>query len=341
MPEPLTHVPVCRLMWKLLLMLPLHEAGPSRTQTPMNGLSDAAAAASGPGRTSAPGNQREGGGEGGRGTEGEGEREGESWRVSKSPAADFSSSSLRSFLHLSSGEDVVCWISMEMSPNTSSSSSSSSSSYPLPWQLWLLLFLAPAAAVAAADNATLLFDSGAPGVGLRNCSCSAAVQPCDEAQANALCRCRSVPRAALPPAGLQEHATLAVWAKELWVLEQLNGSAVGHLQVALCGTTAPPSGRYLALLGLRSLSVVSAAPDAAYPRQEVTVPRSGSASHVTFLDVAALGGSSPLKAYSVVAPRARGVSRHFPHLTFPLPVLSSAGGEEAGEPENLVITVVY
>lgn len=254
---------------------------------------------------------------------------------------------------------------MEMSPNTISSAS-------LPWSLWLLFFLTPVTRTTSSAptsktplpvNTTVLFDSGAPGYNLRNCSCSMPVQDCNEALANSLCRCHTVLRSALPPAGLREPGQLTVWVKELWVLEELlNRSMVCHLQLSFCGIK-PMDSQYLALLGLQTLRIHNAAPEAPYPNQEMTMsPAAGVAAelgalsfdfsssfHMTFLDVAVLNGLSTLKAYSVVGPPAHTLSQHFPHLAIPLALPSSATpddptepGKQATEPlQNLLITFVY
>lgn len=254
---------------------------------------------------------------------------------------------------------------MEMSPNTVSSA-------PLPWSLWLLFFLTPVAQTASSApapetslpvNTTLLFDIGAPGYNLRNCSCSTPVRDCNEALANALCRCHTVLRSALPPAGLREPGRLTVWVKELWVLEELlNRSMIGHLRLSFCGIK-PIDGQYVALLGLQTLRIHSAAPEAPYPDQEITIsPSAGVAAeleavsadfssslHVTFLDVAVLNGLSALKAYTVVGPPAHTFSQHFPHLASPLTLPSSATPDEPADPseaaaeslQNLLITFVY
>ncbi|XP_068581322.1 exosomal polycystin-1-interacting protein-like [Cebidichthys violaceus] len=254
---------------------------------------------------------------------------------------------------------------MEMSPNTVSS-------ILLPWSLWLLFFLtqvtqttnsAPLSDTSLSVNTTLLFNSGAPGYNLRNCSCSTPILECDEALANSLCRCHTVLRSALPPAGLREPGRLTVWVKELWALEELlNRSMVGHLLLSFCGIK-PMDSQYLALLGLRTLRIHSAAPEAPYPDQEITIsPAAGvavelealyfdlsSSFHVTFLDVAVLNGLSVLKAYSVVGPPAQRLSQQFPHLALPLSLPYSTTpedptdpSEQAAEPlQNLLITFVY
>lgn len=249
---------------------------------------------------------------------------------------------------------------MEMSPNTVSS-------VLFPWSLWLLFFLtpvtrttssAPSSEAPPPANTTLLFDSG---TSLRNCSCSAALRDCDEALANSLCRCHTAPRSALPRAGLTEPGTLTVWVKELWVLEELlNSSRVGHLRLSFCGIK-PMDSQYLALLGLRTLRIHSAVPEAPYPHQEMTIsPAAGlameiethsfdisSSLRVTFLDVAVLNGLSALKAYSVLGPPAHTLPQHFPHLALPLalPSTDTPGdptdpSEQASEPP-LLFTFVY
>ncbi|XP_068427941.1 exosomal polycystin-1-interacting protein-like [Clinocottus analis] len=254
---------------------------------------------------------------------------------------------------------------MEMSPNTVFS-------IWLPWSLWLLFLLtqvtqttnsAPLSETSLSVNTTLLFNSGAPGYNLRNCSCSTPIRECDEALANSLCRCHTVLRSALPPAGLMEPGRLTVWVKELWVLEELlNRSMVGHLLLSFCGIK-PMDSQYLALLGLRTLRIHSAAPEAPYPDQEITIsPAAGvameletldvdfsSSYHMTFLDLAVLNGLSVLKAYSVVGPPAETLAQLFPHLAPPLSLSSSRTpddppntSEQATEPlQNLLITFVY
>ncbi|XP_029314197.1 uncharacterized protein C21orf62-like [Cottoperca gobio] len=251
---------------------------------------------------------------------------------------------------------------MEMSPNTVFF-------VLLPWSLWLLFFLtpitqttssAPSSETSLPANTTLLFDSGTPGYNLRNCSCSTAVRDCDEALANSLCQCHTVLRSTLPPAGLREPGTLNVWVKELWVLEELlNSSMVGHLRLSFCGIKSMDS-QYLALLGLRTLRIHSAAPQTPYPNQEMTIsPSTGvavkpetlsfdfsSSLHVTFLDVAVLNGLSALKAYSVVGPPAHTLSQHFPHLALPLALPFSATPGDPMDPrkqplQNLLFTFVY
>lgn len=246
---------------------------------------------------------------------------------------------------------------MEMPANTVSSAS-------LPWSLWLLFFLTPVAQTTSSAsetslplNTTLLFDSGAPGYNLRNCSCSTPIQDCNEALANSLCRCHTVLRSALPPAGLREPGQLTVWVTELWVLEELlNRSMVGHLRLSFCGIK-PVHSKYLAVLGVRTLRIHSAAPEAPYPKQEITVsPPAGVAAeldalpfdfsssfHMTLLDVAVLNGLSALKAYTVLGPPAHTLSQHFPHLALPLPLPSFAEpSEPAAEPlQNLLMTFVY
>ncbi|KAM8855019.1 exosomal polycystin-1-interacting protein-like [Spinachia spinachia] len=250
---------------------------------------------------------------------------------------------------------------MEMSPNNVSS-------IVLPWSHWLLLFLtqvtlttnsAPLSDTSLSLNTTLLFNSGAPGYNLRNCSCYSPIRECDEVLANSLCRCHTVLRSSLPPAGLREPGRLAVWVKELWVLEELlNRSMVDHLLLSFCGMK-PMDSQYLVLLGLRTLRIHSAAPEASYPSQEIIIsPASevavelealyldlSSSFHVTFLDVAVLNGLSVLKAYSVVGPPAQTLSQQFPHLAVPFSLPSSATPDDPTDPsehqQNLFFTFVY
>lgn len=231
---------------------------------------------------------------------------------------------------------------MAMAPNTACSAL-------LPWPLWLFFFLAavtqttspaPTPELPVVFNTTLLFTSAAPGFNLRNCSCSAPVQDCDEALANSLCRCRTVLRSSLPPAGLWVSEQLTVWVKEVLLLEELlNRSRVHHLQLSFCGIK-PVDSRFLALLGVHTLRIT--APEAPYSRQEITIsPSAGlsaeietissNVSTVTLLDVALFNGLSAMKAYTVVGPAANTLSQHFPHL--PLP---------SGQPmQNLLLTFVY
>ncbi|XP_068185913.1 exosomal polycystin-1-interacting protein-like [Antennarius striatus] len=237
---------------------------------------------------------------------------------------------------------------MEMHHNTVSSA-------PLPWSLWLLFLLTPVAPVAA--DVALLFDSGAPTHHLRNCSCPAPVRGCDEALANALCRCHTVPRSALPPAGLGGHERLTVWVKERWVLQELlNGSRVGHLHLSFCGLP-PMDGENVALLGLRTLRIHSTAPGATYPHQEMTItPSVGVAAqlealtcgappslHVTLLDLAVLSGVSPLKAYTLVGPTAHTLHQNLPHLGLPLLDLTppASPDDPPGAAEPVLFTFIY
>lgn len=247
-----------------------------------------------------------------------------------------------------------------MSPNTVVSAS-------LPWSLWLLFILnpvtqtaisaAPSEPSAALSTTTLLFDSGAPSYNLRNCSCSTPVQDCDEALANSLCSCRTVLRSALPPAGLREPGRLNIWVKELWVLEELlKRSVVGHLHLSFCGVT-PVDSKYVALQGVRTLRIHSTAPEAPYPKQEITIsPAEGLAAeltalalesspscHMTLLDVALLNGLSALKAYTVVGPPAQTLPQHFPHLALPpaLPPSVEPVEPAADHLQNLLMTFVY
>ncbi|XP_058508417.1 uncharacterized protein C21orf62-like [Solea solea] len=249
---------------------------------------------------------------------------------------------------------------MEMSPNTVSSAL-------LLWSLWLLLSLAPiiqttlsapASGPSLLLNTTLLFNSGAPGCKLQNCSCSTPVQDCDEALAMLLCKCHTVSRSTLPRTGLRYPGHLVVWVKDLWVLEELlNGSMVSHLHLSFCGMK-PLDSRYLALLGLQTLRVHSAAPGVPYPNQEMNILSAGvavelearsfdfSSFSVTIMDVAVLNGLSSIKAYSVIGPPASVFSQHFPHLTIPLSLLSPSTpadhSEQPAKPlHNLLITFVY
>lgn len=231
---------------------------------------------------------------------------------------------------------------METPPNTARCAR-------LPWPLrWFLLLAAvppmtipaPTLAPPALLNSTLLFTGGAPGFNLRNCSCSAPVRDCDEALANAVCKCRTVLRSSLPPAGLREPGQLTIWVKEVWLLEELlNSSLVHHLQLSFCGVT-PVDSRFLVLADLQTLRIT--APEAPYTRQEITIPpsemeavssNSSSSFRLTLLDAALLNGLSAMKAYTVVGPPASSLPQLFPHL--PLPRTPPPSGQ------NLLMTFVY
>uniref|UniRef100_A0A667YH61 Uncharacterized protein n=1 Tax=Myripristis murdjan TaxID=586833 RepID=A0A667YH61_9TELE len=185
---------------------------------------------------------------------------------------------------------------------------------------------------------------GAPGHSLRNCSCSTPIQECDEALANLLCSCRTVPRSALPPAGLREPGSLIVWLKETWILEELlNRSMIGHLHLSFCGIN-PLDSQYLALIGLQTLRIhsslsssASTSSSSSFSSSSSSSPPSSSIFHMTVLDVAALNGLSALKAYSVVGPPISTLSQHFPHLPVAVPLPSSAPHNDPTEP---VITVL-
>lgn len=111
--------------------------------------------------------------------------------------------------------------------------------------------------------------------------------------------------------------------------------------------------KYVALQGVRTLSIHSTAPEAPYPKQEITIsPTEGLTAelaalafdpspscHMTLLDVALLNGLSALKAYTVVGPPAQTVTQHFPHLA---PPPSVEPVEPAAEHlQNLLMTFVY
>ncbi|XP_030642477.1 uncharacterized protein C21orf62 homolog [Chanos chanos] len=191
--------------------------------------------------------------------------------------------------------------------------------------------------VPVSRNNTLVFDSVAHGNSLRNCSCASAVRDCDEALANLLCSCRTVPRSSLPPGGLRVNSgagDLTVWVRDPWVLrELLNGSEVPELHLSLCAAT-PLDGpdRYLALFGLRKLRVHTSARGAQHPEQALNISfgpgnmeeegegvfsGGGPTLHVSFLDVSVLNGASTLKAYSVSGPPVPSLTRHFPNLALP------------------------
>ncbi|XP_017260319.1 uncharacterized protein C21orf62 homolog [Kryptolebias marmoratus] len=211
----------------------------------------------------------------------------------------------------------------------------------LPWLLCLLLPLpsdcqtmTSAPPYDTSLTSTLLFDSGSPGSGLRNCSCPVPVRDCDEALANSRCRCRSVLRSSLQR--LRQLGRVTVWVKELWVLKELlNVSTVEHLHLSSCGPSRLQN-QQLVLLGLQSLRVHSSAPGAPYPTQEMEVlPSAGPAAelHITLVDLGVLSGLSALKAYSVIGPPAHTLSQFFPHLVFPQ---SSSDG-----PQKTLLTFVY
>lgn len=182
-------------------------------------------------------------------------------------------------------------------------------------------------------NGTLLFESPLHGgQSLRNCSCAVDIQDCNDAMANLQCSCRTVPRSALPPTGLEVRGGLTVWVRDAWVLrELLNGSVVQDLRLAACNP-APFPAQLLALIGLRRLRLHSASQGATHPEQSldissrlehsrVSTDNSSSSSSspllVSFLDVALLNGLSPLKAYSVSSPPPPVLAQHFPHLSLP------------------------
>ncbi|CAL8266078.1 unnamed protein product [Lota lota] len=226
------------------------------------------------------------------------------------------------------------------------------------------------------NNSTMLFFQGsAPGGGLRYCSCPAPVRHCDETLANLQCRCRSVSRTALPPAGLREPGGLmTVWLRDTGLLQDLlNGSRVSHLQLVSCGGK-PLNTQYLALLGLLTLRIHSSVPGVPYPDQELSIAapdaRASSSSssageleeegagrgvlpplRLTFLDVVLLNGLSALKAYSVTGQSVSSLATRFPHLPLALllqpPAAAAPGGsagshDQARDPDGeCVLTFVY
>ncbi|KAI1899091.1 hypothetical protein AGOR_G00057920 [Albula goreensis] len=207
-------------------------------------------------------------------------------------------------------------------------------------------------------NGTLLFDS--PGHGgshsLRNCSCAAEIQDCDEALANLLCSCRTVPRSTLPPGGLRmQGGGLTVWVREQWVLrELLNGSAVQDLRLSACSHSPFPPAQPIALFGLQRLRLRAAHQGAAHPEQILNIvtatergrgkgrpsPSSSTAPPflVSFLDVALLNGLSPLKAYSVSSPPVPSLAQHFPHL--PLPPQTDPDAQPQPQ-QDCLLTFIY
>ncbi|KAF6722795.1 uncharacterized protein FQA47_017251 [Oryzias melastigma] len=232
-----------------------------------------------------------------------------------------------------------------------------SSSAALPW-CWLIL-LSSAPFSVNSSNITLLFDSPPYSQSLRNCSCSAPVQDCDEHLATSQCQCHPVLRSPLPPGGLRPPGPLHVWFKELWVLEELlNGSAVSQLSLSFCGEQRLHS-QQVVLLGLRTLRIHSAAPGAPHPNQEISVfPGSGAVgglsfdpsppSHISLVDVDVFNGVSALKAYTVVGPPAAAVSQHFPLLVLPLTQPQTGSSDSAvtpsdpgSGPQRLLFTFIY
>ncbi|XP_014019458.1 uncharacterized protein C21orf62 [Salmo salar] len=228
------------------------------------------------------------------------------------------------------------------------------------WTLWVLLLPSTVTLTTGPGNSTLLFDSTDNSNSLRNCSCSAHIQDCDEALANLLCSCHTVQRSKLTPGGLREQGGLTVWLREPWVLtELLNGSVVLDLRLSFCGTgTLAIPTQYLALFGLRRLRVHSAAQGAPHLEQVLTIssrsrdiegmgclsstdPASpSSVLHVSFLDVSVLNGLSSLKAYSVSAPPMSTLFQHFPHL--PLPLHPSTSLDQPPEPQqDCLLTFIY
>ncbi|XP_055361347.1 uncharacterized protein C21orf62 homolog [Betta splendens] len=231
--------------------------------------------------------------------------------------------------------------------------------------LWLPLLLtpvtqradsAPTSEAARLFNTTLWFHGGA--YNLRSCSCYAPVRDCDEALANTLCRCHTVPLSALPDTGVREPGRLVIWVKETWVLEKLlKRGVVGHLQLSFCGT-APVKSQCLALVGLQTLQVHNTAAEVPFSRQEITVSPAAkltaeleglfsSSIHVSILDTAVLKGVSALKAYTVVRPPAASLSQHIRSQVLPLALTqfvtpdNSLDSSEHEPLHNLLITFIY
>ncbi|CDQ82326.1 unnamed protein product, partial [Oncorhynchus mykiss] len=253
------------------------------------------------------------------------------------------------------GEDVVQLVALEMFLNRASSWCRPRAL--LLWTLWALLLPSTVTLTTGPGNSTLLFDSTDNSNSLRNCSCSAHIQDCDEALANLLCSCHTVLRSKLTPGGLREQGGLTVWLREPWVLtELLNGSVVLDLRLSFCGTgTLAIPNQYLALFGLRRLRVHSAAQDAPHLEQVLTISSSrdmegmgylsstdpaspSSVLHVSILDVSVLNGLSSLKAYSVSATPMSTLFQYFPHL----PLHPSTALDQPPEPQqDCFLTFIY
>lgn len=215
------------------------------------------------------------------------------------------------------------------------------STFLLPWLLGLLLPLPSDCQAMTPLISTLLFDSGAPGSGLRNCSCPVPVRDCDEALANSRCRCHTVPRPSLQR--VRQEGALTVWVKESWVLEELlNISTVEHLQLSFCGP-GQLQNQQLVLLGLQTLRVHISALGAPHPTQEVQVlPSAGSTTglHITWVDLEVLTGLSVLKAFSVIGPPPHTLAQFFPHLVLTQQT-SAEGPQSDPAPQKTLLTFVY
>ncbi|XP_067113941.1 exosomal polycystin-1-interacting protein-like [Osmerus mordax] len=231
--------------------------------------------------------------------------------------------------------------------------------------LWTLLLPFPVTpttdpAPAPPSNSTLLFDTGAPGNSLRNCSCSTAIQDCSEALANLQCDCHTVQRSALSPGGLRVPGGLAVWVRQPWVLQELlNGSEVSDLRLSSCGL-GPLLTQHLAVYGLRRLRVHSSAQGAPHPDQGLSIASGagvdvrvgGSLSsadpqppssvlQVSILDLAVLNGFSALKAYSVAGPTLSSLSQHLPFLSLPPPPSTPNDPLPSNPHQKWVLTFIY
>lgn len=200
-------------------------------------------------------------------------------------------------------------------------------------------------------NVTLLFDSSVHGNSLRNCSCAASVQHCNEALANLLCSCSTVSRSSLTPGGLRwdggwTGGALTVWVREPWVLrELLNGSWVPELRLSLCTPVLIGSTEYLTLVGLRRIQVFISSKEVPNRDQALNIVsgtgRDGQDTGISIalLDMCSLSGVLHLKAYSVVGPPLQMFKQHFPNLGLSGEDLQSGNMEQVHKPS--LLTFIY
>ncbi|KAJ8350889.1 hypothetical protein SKAU_G00260190 [Synaphobranchus kaupii] len=132
---------------------------------------------------------------------------------------------------------------------------------------------------------------------LRNCSCASEIQDCNDALANLLCSCRTVPRSSLPccrPWRLRLHSA----SQDATHPEQALNIATGQERSRGRG------GR---------------------PSSSASVSSSSSPFLVSFLDVALLNDLSPLKAYQRQQP-----SHPYPYPALPPPASGTPSPNSRG-----------